>query len=70
MALSPLNAISPIDGRYRSKVEALGNNLLAHIDQQWLLKRPIVDTELFYEQGAMTALGIALETVVDDDYEI
>jgi exopolyphosphatase/guanosine-5'-triphosphate,3'-diphosphate pyrophosphatase len=53
-----------------AKVETMGSNLLAHIDQQWLLKRPIVDTELFYEQADMMALGIDLEIVIDDDFEI
>ncbi|NQZ21218.1 MAG: Ppx/GppA family phosphatase [Colwellia sp.] len=53
-----------------AKVDVIGSNLIVHIDQQWLLKRPIVDTELFYEQAAMLALGIDLETVIDDDSEI
>jgi len=53
-----------------ARIEVIRSNLLLHIDQQWLLKRPIVDTELFYEQAAMLALGIDLDTVVDDDYEI
>ncbi len=53
-----------------AKVEAIESNLFVYIDQQWLLKRPIVDTELFYEQAAMLVLGIDLENVVDDDSEI
>jgi len=52
------------------KVDATGSNLTVHIDQQWLLNRPIVDTELFYEQATMLALGIELETVIDNDNEI
>ncbi|SDH27608.1 adenylosuccinate lyase [Winogradskyella thalassocola] len=44
MALSPLNAISPIDGRYRSKVEALGN----YFSEEALIKyRVLVEIEYF-----------------------
>jgi adenylosuccinate lyase len=44
MALSSLNAISPIDGRYRSKVEALGN----YFSEEALIKyRVLVEVEYF-----------------------
>lgn len=44
MALSSLNAISPIDGRYRSKVEALGN----YFSEEALIKyRVLVEIEYF-----------------------
>ncbi|EPR73576.1 Adenylosuccinate lyase [Winogradskyella psychrotolerans RS-3] len=44
MALSPLNAISPIDGRYRSKIEALGN----YFSEEALIKyRVLVEIEYF-----------------------
>ncbi|WP_179345774.1 adenylosuccinate lyase [Winogradskyella ursingii] len=44
MALSPLNAISPIDGRYRSKVDALGN----YFSEEALIKyRVLVEVEYF-----------------------
>jgi adenylosuccinate lyase len=44
MALSALSAISPIDGRYRSKVEALGN----YFSEEALIKyRVLVEIEYF-----------------------
>ncbi|NRB59297.1 MAG: adenylosuccinate lyase [Winogradskyella sp.] len=44
MALSQLNAISPIDGRYRSKVDALGN----YFSEEALIKyRVLVEIEYF-----------------------
>ena len=44
MSLSPLNAISPIDGRYRNKVEALG----AYFSEEALIKyRVLVEIEYF-----------------------
>ena len=44
MALSSLNAISPIDGRYRSKVESLGN----YFSEEALIKyRVLVEIEYF-----------------------
>ena len=44
MALSSLNAISPIDGRYRSKVETLGN----YFSEEALIKyRVLVEVEYF-----------------------
>ena len=44
MALSSLNAISPIDGRYRSKVETLGN----YFSEEALIKyRVLVEIEYF-----------------------
>ena len=44
MALSSLNAISPIDGRYRSKVESLGN----YFSEEALIKyRVLVEVEYF-----------------------
>ena len=44
MALSSLNAISPIDGRYRSKVEALGN----YFSEEALIKyRVLLEVEYF-----------------------
>ncbi|WP_296312123.1 adenylosuccinate lyase [Winogradskyella sp. UBA3174] len=44
MALSPLSAISPIDGRYRSKVDALGN----YFSEEALIKyRVLVEIEYF-----------------------
>ncbi|WP_339752142.1 adenylosuccinate lyase [uncultured Winogradskyella sp.] len=44
MALSELSAISPIDGRYRSKVEALGN----YFSEEALIKyRVLVEIEYF-----------------------
>ena len=44
MALSSLNAISPIDGRYRYKVEALGN----YFSEEALIKyRVLVEVEYF-----------------------
>ena len=44
MALSSLNAISPIDGRYRSKVEVLGN----YFSEEALIKyRVLVEIEYF-----------------------
>lgn len=44
MALSSLNAISPIDGRYRSKVESLGN----YFSEESLIKyRVLVEIEYF-----------------------
>jgi adenylosuccinate lyase len=44
MALSSLNAISPIDGRYRSKVDALGN----YFSEEALIKyRVLVEIEYF-----------------------
>jgi adenylosuccinate lyase len=44
MALSSLNAISPIDGRYRSKVDALGN----YFSEEALIKyRVLVEVEYF-----------------------
>jgi adenylosuccinate lyase len=44
MVLSPLNAISPIDGRYRSKVDALGN----YFSEEALIKyRVLVEIEYF-----------------------
>jgi adenylosuccinate lyase len=44
MALTPLNAISPIDGRYRSKVDALGN----YFSEEALIKyRVLVEIEYF-----------------------
>ncbi|MBA6230732.1 MULTISPECIES: hypothetical protein [unclassified Colwellia] len=46
---------------------ASGQSLTLQIDQHWLLNRPIVDTELFYEQAAIVTLGINLETSIDDN---
>ena len=44
MSLNPLNAISPIDGRYRNKVEILGN----YFSEQALIKyRVLVEIEYF-----------------------
>ncbi len=44
MSLSPLNAISPIDGRYRNKVDALG----AYFSEEALIKyRVLVEIEYF-----------------------
>ena len=44
MAITSLNAISPIDGRYRSKVEALGN----YFSEEALIKyRVLVEIEYF-----------------------
>ncbi|RNC87001.1 MAG: adenylosuccinate lyase [Winogradskyella sp.] len=44
MALSSLNAISPVDGRYRSKVDALGN----YFSEEALIKyRVLVEVEYF-----------------------
>ena len=44
MALTPLSAISPIDGRYRSKVENLGN----YFSEEALIKyRVLVEIEYF-----------------------
>lgn len=44
MALSQLNAISPIDGRYRTKVDALGN----YFSEEALIKyRVLVEIEYF-----------------------
>ncbi len=44
MALSALSAISPIDGRYRSKVDALGN----YFSEEALIKyRVLVEIEYF-----------------------
>jgi len=53
-----------------ANIEVLGHSLKLRIDQHWLLNRPIVDTELFYEQAAMETLGIDLETVIDNDSEL
>ncbi|PQV47351.1 adenylosuccinate lyase [Jejuia pallidilutea] len=44
MSLSPLNAISPIDGRYRNKIDALG----AYFSEEALIKyRVLVEIEYF-----------------------
>ena len=44
MSLSELNAISPIDGRYRNKV----NNLAAYFSEEALIKyRVLVEIEYF-----------------------
>ncbi|NJB37916.1 adenylosuccinate lyase [Croceivirga sp. JEA036] len=44
MSLSPLNAISPIDGRYRNKTESLGN----YFSEEALIKyRVLVEIEYF-----------------------
>ncbi|MFS4483219.1 adenylosuccinate lyase [Hyunsoonleella sp. 2307UL5-6] len=44
MSLSPLNAISPIDGRYRTKIDALG----AYFSEEALIKyRVLVEIEYF-----------------------
>ena len=44
MSLNPLNAISPIDGRYRSKIEILGN----YYSEQALIRyRVLVEIEYF-----------------------
>jgi exopolyphosphatase/guanosine-5'-triphosphate,3'-diphosphate pyrophosphatase len=59
------NDVSPT-----AKVEVFDHSLILHIEQQWLFNRPIVDTELFYEQTAMSALGIDLETAIDNNSEI
>ena len=45
MSLSVLNAISPIDGRYRNKIEVLGN----YFSEEALIKyRVLVEIEYFY----------------------
>jgi exopolyphosphatase/guanosine-5'-triphosphate,3'-diphosphate pyrophosphatase len=53
-----------------ASLDVFGRSLILRIDQHWLFNRPIVDTELFYEQAAMETLGIDLETVIDDGSEI
>ncbi|WP_431107012.1 adenylosuccinate lyase [Winogradskyella poriferorum] len=64
MALTALSAISPIDGRYRSKVEALGN----YFSEEALIKyRVLVEIEYFI---ALCELPLPqLESVSDDVFE-
>jgi exopolyphosphatase/guanosine-5'-triphosphate,3'-diphosphate pyrophosphatase len=51
-------------------IEVVGHILRLSIDQHWLLNRPIVDTELFYEQAVIATLDINLETSIDDNSNI
>jgi exopolyphosphatase/guanosine-5'-triphosphate,3'-diphosphate pyrophosphatase len=51
-------------------IDVFERSLILRINQHWLFNRPIVDTELFYEQAAMAKLGIELETAIDNDEEI
>ncbi len=64
MALTALSAISPIDGRYRSKVEALGN----YFSEEALIKyRVLVEIEYFI---ALCELPLPqLESVSDGVFE-
>ena len=64
MALTALSAISPIDGRYRSKVEALGN----YFSEEALIKyRVLVEIEYFI---ALCELPLPqLESVSDGLFE-
>ncbi len=64
MALSALTAISPIDGRYRSKVETLGN----YFSEEALIKyRVLVEIEYFI---ALCELPLPqLESVSDSVFE-
>ena len=64
MALSALSAISPIDGRYRSKVEALGN----YFSEEALIKyRVLVEIEYFI---ALCEIPLPqLEAVSKDSFE-
>ncbi|MBA6263027.1 Ppx/GppA phosphatase family protein [Colwellia sp. Bg11-12] len=55
------DTISPV-----ASVNVSSQSLTLQIDQHWLLNRPIVDTELFYEQAAIATLGIDLKTSIDD----
>jgi len=53
-----------------ANIDVSGCSLTLRIDRHWLFNRPIVDTELFYEQAAMATLGIDLETAIDNDSEL
>ncbi|MFC0604156.1 adenylosuccinate lyase [Winogradskyella pulchriflava] len=65
MALTALSAISPIDGRYRSKVEALGN----YFSEEALIKyRVLVEIEYFIAlcELPLPQLESVSNTVFDD----
>jgi len=53
-----------------ARIDVFERSLILRIDQHWLFNRPIVDTELFYEQVAMATLDIELETAIDNDEDI
>lgn len=64
MSLTPLNAVSPIDGRYRNKIEALGN----YFSEEALIKyRVLVEIEYFI---SLCELPLPqLETFKTEDFE-
>ena len=62
MSLSPLNAISPIDGRYRNKVEPLA----AYFSEEALIKyRVLVEVEYF-----IALCELPLEQLSDFDQKL
>ncbi len=48
------------DDQFLSQVIANKNKLTLRLNKQWLLERPIIDTELFYEQAILKKCGYRL----------
>ena len=55
-----LNQQRHLDHDYLLTVVATTKTLTLTLKEQWLLERPIIDTELFYEQQAITSLNMHL----------
>ena len=61
--LSPLTAISPIDGRYRSKVEALSDSFSEYALIKWRLHVEIIYFISLYEAGFFEISELALPSI-------
>lgn len=55
-----LNQQRHTDNTFLQHVSAQQNSLTLTLDHQWLLERPIIDTELLYEQSALEKLSCEL----------